>query len=255
MSDISDLAGAHKHRPFLAAHRGGVIGPNAPECSLAAIRLAAEHGYRMVELDAREAKDGEPVMFHDQTLTRNCGLNKEIRDLTTEEVRETVYRASDQHIATLDEGLALCRSLNLTVMLDIKTGSDLPNSEGFFKRISELVETHELGGSTVTISGHPLAQKHLAGQALFRVTGEQQRKAQEGASMSLSGKFWFGLPEELPTQLVRTLQRCGALVIPAINTFRYPLHADRELARQRRGETAWSRSGWLPDRFRLQGPL
>ena len=186
----------------------------------------------MVELDAREAKDSEPVMFHDPSLTRNCGVTRGIHDLTSDEAREISYRESTQHIVSLDEGLALCRSLNLGVMLDIKTHDAAANSEGFFHRISNLLEQHRLTRSTITISLHPLARKHLAGQVQFRVTEDEARKVQEGASVSLSQKFWFGLPEELPTPLIPKLQQCGALVIPAINTFRYPLHAERELARQ-----------------------
>ena len=83
MIDFSDTEAVRARRPLLIAHRGGVIAPNAPECSLAAIRLAAEHGYHMVELDAQEAKDGEPVVFHDWTLTRSCGIDKKIRELTS----------------------------------------------------------------------------------------------------------------------------------------------------------------------------
>jgi hypothetical protein len=232
MIDFTDTHAVRQLRPFLAAHRGGVIKGDAPECSLPAIRLAAEQGYRMVELDAQESKDGEPVMFHDRTLTRMCGVNEEIRELTSDEIRKIPYRASEQLIATLDEGLALCRSLNLWVMLDIKVSETTPSTEVFFDRISILLKQHALTRSTVTISMHPLAEKHLAGQLQFTVTGDEVRQVQEGTSVSLKQKFWFGLPEDLPSSLVPRLQQCGALVIPAINTFRYPLHAERELARK-----------------------
>jgi len=83
MIDLSDANAVRAHRPFLMAHRGGVIAPNAPECSLAAIRLAAAHGYRMVEIDAQETKDGEPVVYHDGTLTRSCGIDSVYEDLFT----------------------------------------------------------------------------------------------------------------------------------------------------------------------------
>jgi glycerophosphoryl diester phosphodiesterase len=232
MIDLSNADAVRAHRPFLIAHRGGVIAPNAPECSLGAIRLAAEHGYHMVELDPQEAKDGEPVVFHDRTLTRSCGIDTKIGDLTSSDARAILYRASDQHIATLDEALALCRSLNLWVMLDIKTTDNPPNSEQFFQRISDLLETHGLTRTTVTISGHHLTQKHLVGKVLFRVTNEEFKKVQDGKSVPLEQKFWFGLPEALPSEMVPKLQQNGALVMPAINTFRYPSHADRELARQ-----------------------
>ena len=232
MIDLSDVDAVRVHRPFLIAHRGGVIAPNAPECSFAAIRLAAEHGYHMVELDAQEAKDGEPVVFHDGILTRACGVSKKIRELTSGEARAIVYRASDQHIATLAEALALCSSLNLSVMLDIKTIEEPPNSERFFQRISELLEKHGLTRATITFSGHRLARKHLVGKVLFRVSNEELGKVRDGESVPLKQKFWFGLPEALPSEMVPKLQQNGALVIPAINTFRYPAHAHHELARQ-----------------------
>ena len=159
-------------------------------------------------------------------------MDTEIRDLTSDEARAIVYRASDQHIATLDEALALCSSLNLWVMLDIKTFDNPPNSEQFFQRISDLLQVHNLTRTTVTISGHHLTQKHLVGKVLFRVTNEEFKKVQDGASVPLNHKFWFGLPEALPSEMVSKLQQNGALVMPAINTFRYPAHADRELAHQ-----------------------
>jgi glycerophosphoryl diester phosphodiesterase len=232
MIDLSDAAAVREFRPFLIAHRGGVIAPNAPECSLSAIRLAAERGYRMVELDAQEAKDGEPVVFHDRTLTRSCGIDKTIRELTSEEARAIVYRASDQHIVTLDEAMALSRSLNLWVMLDIKTTREPPNTDGFFQRIGELLEKHGLTKSTILLSGPRSAREHLAGKVVFRVNKEEFEKVRDGQSVSLEGKYWFSLPEALPSEMVPKLQQSGALVIPAINTFRYPVHAHRELARQ-----------------------
>jgi hypothetical protein len=44
--------------------------------------------------------------------------------------------------------------------------------------------------------------------------------------------MWFGWARELPSESVAPLQRAGVLVIPSINTFHYPLHAQRTLARQ-----------------------
>ena len=84
--DVRDLDCIRARRPLLVAHRGGVITPDAPENSLAAIRLAAEQGYDMVELDVREAKDQEPVLFHGSAgrgLMVDCGVEAFVEDLTT----------------------------------------------------------------------------------------------------------------------------------------------------------------------------
>ncbi|WP_209330081.1 glycerophosphodiester phosphodiesterase family protein [Lunatimonas salinarum] len=52
---------AQRANPFhpytLIAHRGGVVGPDAPENSLAALEKAIERGYLIVEIDMRLTKD------------------------------------------------------------------------------------------------------------------------------------------------------------------------------------------------------
>jgi len=54
--------------PFWIGHRGA--GKLAPENTLAAFRLGAQHGYRMFECDAKLSADGMPFLMHDATLTR-----------------------------------------------------------------------------------------------------------------------------------------------------------------------------------------
>lgn len=54
--------------PRWVAHRGA--GKLAPENTLAAFRLGAEHGYRMFECDAKLSADGVPFLLHDATLER-----------------------------------------------------------------------------------------------------------------------------------------------------------------------------------------
>lgn len=54
--------------PRWIAHRGA--GKLAPENTLAAFRLGAEHGYRMFECDAKLSRDDVPFLMHDATLDR-----------------------------------------------------------------------------------------------------------------------------------------------------------------------------------------
>jgi glycerophosphoryl diester phosphodiesterase len=54
--------------PRWIAHRGA--GKLAPENTLAAFRLGAEHGYRMFECDAKLSADGVVFLMHDATLER-----------------------------------------------------------------------------------------------------------------------------------------------------------------------------------------
>ncbi|HWI83869.1 glycerophosphodiester phosphodiesterase [Ramlibacter sp.] len=59
-----------KHWPYprWVAHRGA--GKLAPENTMAAFRLGADHGYRMFECDAKLSADGVPFLMHDATLER-----------------------------------------------------------------------------------------------------------------------------------------------------------------------------------------
>lgn len=54
--------------PFWIAHRGA--GKLAPENTLAAFRLGAQHGYRAFECDVKLSSDGRPFLLHDATLER-----------------------------------------------------------------------------------------------------------------------------------------------------------------------------------------
>ena len=232
--NLSDAERIRTRRPILIAHRGGVVTHNAPENSLAAIRLAAEQGYRMVELDAVEARDHEPMLFHEWegtgSMLVNCGIDNNISDLSSAELALIRYRASDQHIATLEQALALCHERRLGVMLDIKEPRDGSPSDAFFQRIAALIESYGFAGFCVTLSTNPLARRYLDGRAIFKVSPEDEARVHLGQQVSLLGQYWFGLPERLPSDLVPLLQRNGAFVIPAINTFRYPPHAHYELA-------------------------
>ncbi|MDO9237929.1 MAG: glycerophosphodiester phosphodiesterase [Aquabacterium sp.] len=54
--------------PCWIAHRGA--GKLAPENTLAAFRLGAEHGFAMFECDVKLSADGEPFLLHDTELDR-----------------------------------------------------------------------------------------------------------------------------------------------------------------------------------------
>lgn len=216
--DIRNRESYEGRLPVLILHRGGVIAPDAPECSLRAIYRAARAGYEMVELDVRESRDGAPVYFHDEEMMEDCGVEGRIEDKTLEEIRVIHYTDSDQHIATLDEALAACRDFALGVMLDIKGDG----SEAFFQKIAELTERYGLGGSTVCISRHPLAFKHLGGLSLMPLSEEETHAAAEGKNVDAEGKFWFGWPRYIENGRVKALMDRGIQVIPSINTFHYP---------------------------------
>ncbi len=65
---MATLASTPWPYPRWIAHRGA--GRLAPENTLAAFRLGAQHGYRMFECDAKLSADGVVFLMHDATLER-----------------------------------------------------------------------------------------------------------------------------------------------------------------------------------------
>lgn len=81
--------GLHDMNPAL--HKRKTVGQNAgdgfPENSYAAIKRAADMGYG-IEFDVHLTRDQVPVVFHDDTLNRICGVKGNIRDYTFEELQQ-----------------------------------------------------------------------------------------------------------------------------------------------------------------------
>jgi hypothetical protein len=215
--DVWDAAKVRARGPILIAHRGGVVGPEIPECSQKAVKMAAFHHYDMVELDVRESKDHHPVVFHDNNLIDACGIDKKISDLTLEDLTKIQFLNSKETITSLDTILSLCHSLKLGVMFDIKQGE---RSDLYFKRILGLIEKYGLDSACMTI-GDSLVQDRLKGKVLLTITSDMLEKVKQGKAIDLNGYYWFGVPETWPLELVKPVQENGALVIPALNIFRY----------------------------------
>jgi glycerophosphoryl diester phosphodiesterase len=79
-SDFFDLP-----TPRVIAHRGA--SGEQPENTLVAFRAAAEAGASYFELDVHMTRDGVIVVSHDAELSRTCGLDAAIRDLTLAELK------------------------------------------------------------------------------------------------------------------------------------------------------------------------
>ena len=96
--------------PFLGtffAHRG--LHDNnhqIPENSLAAFQRAVDAGYG-IELDVQLSADQIPVVFHDATLGRMCGIDRRVNELTFAELRQLSLVNTKEHIPSFQEALAL----------------------------------------------------------------------------------------------------------------------------------------------------
>ena len=70
--------------PLIIAHRGASA--HAPENTLAAFRHAIEQGADGIELDVQLARDGVPVVVHDESLIRYARRTEKIADLTSQQL-------------------------------------------------------------------------------------------------------------------------------------------------------------------------
>ena len=87
----------------LYAHRGLFDNKtDAPENSLPAFQKAVEAGYG-IELDVQLSKDGIPVVFHDASLKRMCGVEGNVWDYPLSELKQLKLADSNAEVPTLAE--------------------------------------------------------------------------------------------------------------------------------------------------------
>ncbi|MBQ9767985.1 MAG: glycerophosphodiester phosphodiesterase [Lachnospiraceae bacterium] len=104
------------------AHRGLFDNENIPENSRSAFREAMRHGYG-IELDVRLTKDLVPVVFHDDTLLRMCGVEKKVSECTYEELCTYSLLGTEKKIPTLVVALKDIAG-SVPVLVEIKAGRD-----------------------------------------------------------------------------------------------------------------------------------
>lgn len=125
-----------ERRVLRIAHRGASA--YAQENSLESLRVAAELGADMVEIDIRVTADDVPVVTHDSSLKRLYGIHGGVSDYSMDQLRRLT--AGPGAINSFAEALDLCRGLGLGIYLDIKQ-----LSRGAARAIFEaLVEQHYL---------------------------------------------------------------------------------------------------------------
>lgn len=99
--DTSALMGCHY------AHRGLHDNKSdAPENSMASFKKAVDAGYG-IEFDVQLTKDRIPVVFHDESLKRVCGVDGNVRDYTFEQLQDFRLLSSDERIPLFSDVLAL----------------------------------------------------------------------------------------------------------------------------------------------------
>lgn len=107
----------------IVAHRG--VTDKYPENTIGAIRKSIEKDADYIEIDIQRTKDGVLVLFHDKNLFRLTGVNKEISDITYNELKNIKVRdnyilsSSNESIPTLEEVLRYTKD-KIKLMIELK---------------------------------------------------------------------------------------------------------------------------------------
>lgn len=103
------------------AHRGlHTPGKEVPENSLFAFRRAVGAGYG-IELDIQLSRDGQVVVFHDDTLDRVCGVPGRVDEYTYEELQRFSLCGTEERIPLLTEVFEVMAG-KAPMIIELKTG-------------------------------------------------------------------------------------------------------------------------------------
>ena len=120
-----------------------------PENSLAAFSLAAEAGYG-IELDVQLSRDGQVVVFHDDTLNRVCGVEGRVDEYDYEQLKDMQLCGSEQTIPLFSQVLELVDGRS-TLIVELKPGKK--NME-LCRKTYELLKAYR--GNVCIESFHPI---------------------------------------------------------------------------------------------------
>ena len=118
------------------AHRG-LHDDTAPENSLAAFENAIKHGYA-IELDVHMTRDGELVVFHDDSLDRMTDATGDLREKGFNEIFEITLKGSEEKIPLLSEVLKLVDG-KVPLLIEVKDHKHIGIAE---EKIKDALENY-----------------------------------------------------------------------------------------------------------------
>lgn len=117
-------AGKRKKAPFYGrnfAHRGlHTEDKSVPENSLAAFRAATEAGYG-IELDVQLSRDGQVMVFHDDTLDRVCPIRGRVDEVDAAVLRQLSLCGSKETMPLFSQVLSLVDG-RVPLIVELKNG-------------------------------------------------------------------------------------------------------------------------------------
>lgn len=113
------------------AHRGLFDNDNkVPENSVMSFQKAIQNGYG-IELDVRLTKDDKLVVFHDDSLKRMCGVERNVSECRYQELLQYPLLDSKEQIPLFEDVLRLING-SVSVIVELKAGKN-------YKKLAEFV--------------------------------------------------------------------------------------------------------------------
>ncbi len=124
------------------AHRGLHQDKNiSPENSLTAFKLAVDKNYG-IELDVQLSKDGVPLVFHDDSLKRVCGIDVKVKDMDYKDLRQLNLYESNEKIPHLKEVLDLVDG-RVPLIVEIKASKALESEALYCEAIAPYLDNYK----------------------------------------------------------------------------------------------------------------
>jgi glycerophosphoryl diester phosphodiesterase len=163
------------HRPLILGHRGAPF--DAPENTLRSFARALEQGADGVELDVRRARDGVPVVIHDDTLDRTTPARGRVAD----HAWPALERLTGAELPSLQQAAAWAAASGAWLNVEIKS----PGVEA--ATLAVLRETKLLDRAILS-SFHPQVVAEVGRSApearRYLLTEEWDEAAQEAVAQS-----------------------------------------------------------------------
>lgn len=201
----------------LIAHRGGVVDASRPENSPAAVAAAIDHGYWMIEVDVRQTRDGEPILYHDRTLEKYYAESRGPEDLTWAELRKLKSNPGQKPPLHFEELCAMC-SGRMRLMLDLKAQWEPP----FYQRLLRHMTDGKIPGPIWSLGGarvRPL----FDGKVMVSANRKSLLAAAEAGEPVAERYFLFELGSVLDKEAFDLSRKLNVAPVAAINTFRYTM--------------------------------
>lgn len=179
------------------AHRGLHTRDRAvPENSLPAFRQAAQEGYG-IELDVQLSRDGQVVVFHDDTLDRVCGVHARVDELTYEELSGLRLCGTEEEIPLFSDVLNSIRGCE-ALIVELKNGH---RNRELCEKTKALLDSYH--GNVCIESFNPLIVAWFRFHAPELVRGQLATTMENYADDGIRGAKAFVLHNTLLNALAR----------------------------------------------------